>query len=414
MKAGESEMTSSVEAALWALSDAPDLKRLEDLLGEFNLFDVLQIGHMELQHSWLISWLLDPSGSHDLGDAFLRDFLAQATAAAEERGISVPSPRGGVEWRFADIEIARERHYIDILVLSEADALACIIENKIFSDEIPGQLRRYLETVKATYPSLRPFPIFLTPDGRKPLEQCDQADYVPFGYGQVADVIEGLVQAQGSTISVSVRSFLEQYTKTIRRFVLDTPSDIDELAMRVYNQHREAIDQIIASKSRTFAVDWTIIDHAVEEHAPSLGHDYHSKTYHRFFAHELENIAELLEVKDGKSWTRSGRMLLFEFKDWSSLWLDLVVGPCKEDVRQRLYRVAHETGHPFHAPPKGGEYSPIYRRPMLQKSEEQSDPDLTRLEIDQAIQEFFEHDFWPLVNGIRAEFGLEPVSPEGA
>ena len=406
-------MTGTEEAALRALSDDPDLKRLEHLLGEFNLFDVLHIGQMELQHSWLVSWLLNPHGSHGLGDAFLRNFLSQATAAAEERSISVPSPRDGVEWRFADIEIARERHYIDILVLSEADALACIIENKIFSDEIPGQLRRYLETVKSTYHSFRPFPIFLTPDGRKPLEQRDQAEYVAFDYGQVADIIDEIL-AHESNVSVSVRSFLEQYTKTIRRFVLDTPSDTDELALQVYNKHREAIDQIIASKSRTLAVDWTIIDHAVEEYAPSLGHDYHSKTYHRFFAYELENVAELFEVKDGKSWTRSGRMLLFEFKDWDSLWLDLVVGPCKEDVRQRLYKVAHETGQPFRVPPNNNEYPPIYRRPILQKREEQSDPDLTRLEIDQAIREFFAHDFWRLVNGIRAEFGLEPVSPEGA
>ena len=399
------------EAALRALSHDTDLERLEDLLGEFNLFNVLQIGHMELQHSWLISWLLDPSDSHGLGDSFLRAFLAQAATVAEERGISVPSPSDGASWKFSDVEIARERHYIDILALSEADTLACLIENKIFSDEIPGQLRRYLETVKSTYHSFRPFPIFLTPDGRKPLEQRDQAEYVPFDYGQVADIIDEIL-AHESNVSVSVRSFLEQYTKTIRRFVLDTPSDIDELALQVYNKHRAAIDQIIASKSRTLAVDWTIIDHAVEEYATSLGHDYHSKTYHRFFAYELEKVAQLFEVRDGKSWTRSGRMLLFEFKDWDSLWLDLVVGPCKEDVRQRLYKVAHETGQPFRVPLKNSEYPPIYRRPILQKREEQSDPDLTRLEIDQAIREFFEQDFWPLVNAIREEFGLPPASRE--
>ena len=79
----------------------------------------------------------------------------------------------------------------------------------------------------------------------------------------------------------------------------------------------------------------------------------------------------------------------------------------------RLYKVAHETGQPFRVPHKNSEYPLIYRRPILQKREEQSDPDLTRLEIDQAIREFFAHDFWRLVNGIRAEFGLEPVSPEG-
>ncbi|MYD95164.1 MAG: hypothetical protein F4Y02_16100, partial [Chloroflexi bacterium] len=183
-------MTEVQEASLRALSADPALERLDDLIGEFNLFDVLQIGHLELQHSWLVAWLLDPSGSHRLRDAFLQAFLAQAHAVARERGIEVPTPGDGVAWRSADVEVARERHYIDVLVLSESESLACIIENKIFSNEIPGQLRWYLETVRATYPRLRPFPIFLTPDGRKPLTERDRAAYVPLGYTHVADIID--------------------------------------------------------------------------------------------------------------------------------------------------------------------------------------------------------------------------------
>ena len=40
-----------------------DLEHLEDLLAEFNLFDVLKIERRELQHSALLAWLLDPSVS---------------------------------------------------------------------------------------------------------------------------------------------------------------------------------------------------------------------------------------------------------------------------------------------------------------------------------------------------------------
>lgn len=402
-------MTETQAAALRALSSDPDLKRLEDLLSEFNLFDVLQIGHMELQHSWLISWLLDPSGSHGLGDTFLRDFLAQATAAAEERGISVPSPSDGVDWRFTDIEIARERHYIDILVISEAESLACIIENKIFSNEIPGQLRWYLETVRATYPKLRPFPIFLTPDGRKPLTERDQADYVPLGYAQVANIIDTMLQTHASDIGAPARSFLEQYTRLLRRFILNTPSDIDDLALQVYNRHREAIERVIAAKSRAFAFNWSLVDDAVQAHAPLLEPDVHSKSYRRFYVPALEEIPEL---REGDYWTGSGRELLFEFRNYDTLWLDLVVGPCRERTRQRLHKIGRER-EPFHAPRSKRNYQYIYRRPILHKQEGvQLNAENAKPEIERALAEFFAHDFWRLVNGIRIEFELEPVSPE--
>lgn len=405
-------MTEAQEALLEALGDDPDLKRLDDLIREFNLFDVLQIGHLELQHSWLVSWLLDPYGSHGLRDAFLRDFLAQATAAAGERDISVPLPSDGVDWQFTDIEIARERHYIDILVLSEADTLACIIENKIFSSEIPGQLRWYLETVRSTYPRLRPFPIFLTPDGRKPYTERDQSAYVPFGYAQVADIIDTKLQTHASDIGAPVRSFLEQYTRLLRRFILNTPSDIDDLALQVYNRHREAIERVIAAKSRASAFDWSLVDDAVEVHAPLLRPDFHDKSYRRFYAPELEEIPEL---REGEHWTDSSRKLLFEFRNWGTLWLDLVVGPCQPRTRQRLHDIGKARGEPFRAPRSRRNYQYIYRRPILHQREGvRLNVEKARPEIERALGEFFAHDFWPIINGIRAEFGLEPASPEGA
>lgn len=401
-------MTDKEEMGIRALSADPNLKRLEDLLGEFNLFVLLQIWQKELQHSWLIAWLLDPSGSHGLGDAFLRAFLAQATAAAEELGISVPSPSDGAQWRFADIEVARERHYIDILVLSESESLACIIENKIFSDEIPDQLRSYLDTVRATYPQLSPFPIFLTPDARRPLTERDQANYISLGYAQVADIIDTLLHTHGSDVGAPVRSFLEQYVRLLRRHIVKTPSDIDELAMEVYTKHREAIERIIAAKSRAF--DWSLVDDAVQAHAPLLKPDNHSRSYRRFFAPALDEIPDLWE---GDYWTGSGRELLFEFRNYETLWLDLVVGPCGDDTRKRLHNIGRERGQPFRSPSSKQKFQYIYRRPILQKREGAwFDAENARPEIERALGEFFEHDFWPLVNAIREEFGLPLASRE--
>ena len=55
--------------------DDPDLARLESLISESNIFQALGVVRAEVRHSQLLAFLLDPTESHRLGDAFLRRFL---------------------------------------------------------------------------------------------------------------------------------------------------------------------------------------------------------------------------------------------------------------------------------------------------------------------------------------------------
>ena len=65
----------SEQEALQNLILDREFETLEDQLAEFNLFDILKIEHKELQHSALLAWLLNPRGSHGLGNYFLRTCL---------------------------------------------------------------------------------------------------------------------------------------------------------------------------------------------------------------------------------------------------------------------------------------------------------------------------------------------------
>ena len=228
------------EKALQALILDDDLKRLEDLLAEFNLFDVLDIRHRELQHSAFLAWLLDSRGSHRLGDYFLRRFLSEAAREAQERGIDCPTPFDVDGWSLSDVEVAREHNHIDILVIGEADGFACLVENKVFSDESPGQLSRYLAALEDEYGDLQPFPVFLTPQGVEPRDEKDRERYTPLGYETVAELIEKTILARDSTISTGVTAFLEQYVSALRRHVLDTKDNIQELAYQIYNNHSKS------------------------------------------------------------------------------------------------------------------------------------------------------------------------------
>ena len=217
---GTSPKIVSQKEALQNLVLDGDLERLEDLLAEFNLFDVLKIERREAQHSALLAWLLDPRGSHGLRDYFLRRFLSQAAAKAYEREITDITPLDVDRWNLDNIEVVTERHNIDILLIGEADEFVCHIENKIGAGEHSDQLARYFSTVESEYQGLAQFPIFLTPDGRDPESEDDAGRYVPFDYSRVAGLIERTLQTRGSTISSSVAGFLEQYARTLRRHVL--------------------------------------------------------------------------------------------------------------------------------------------------------------------------------------------------
>ena len=52
--------------------DNPDLERLEALLDQFNIFEVIGATWQELRHSDFLTFLLDPQQNRGLGDAFLK------------------------------------------------------------------------------------------------------------------------------------------------------------------------------------------------------------------------------------------------------------------------------------------------------------------------------------------------------
>lgn len=57
------------------LFDIDYLKKLDEWTNKFNIFDILKITNTEIRHSNILGWLLDPNGSHKLGDSFLKAFI---------------------------------------------------------------------------------------------------------------------------------------------------------------------------------------------------------------------------------------------------------------------------------------------------------------------------------------------------
>ncbi len=129
------------------------LKEIESNSSRFNIFSILRDSSDEVNlHSKFIYELLNPLGSHGMRDSFLNLFL-------EIVGLE--------KYRVENFKVYREKHNIDILLLSQSKAI--IIENKIYTSEHSDQLKRYFETIKERgYRDENIEIIYLTLFGTKP------------------------------------------------------------------------------------------------------------------------------------------------------------------------------------------------------------------------------------------------------
>ena len=400
-----------------------DLERLEDLLAEFNLFDVLGIATREVSHSAFLAWLLNPAGSHALGDYFLRRFLTVVTTEAlENRVDGFPARPVDVHgWSLRDVRVVTEYpvgvggRRVDILIDGRADRFVCLIENKVHSGESAGQLADYLTGVGRHFADRAILPVFLTPDGRGPEDEQDSAHYVPVSYQGVLNIIQRVLEMRRSIIGAPVAEFLEQYARTLGRNVLATRDNIDELAAQIYEKHRLAIEIIKNAKPDDDLLGWDIVDQVMEPYAPEIQPDYSDKNHRRFFLASLEEIPEL---KQGEGWTKSNRIFLLEFKRAWRNRLYLWIGPANAEnqhIRQRLAECVAKlsvSGTPVKPlrPLSKHWHSTYSRNTLKQKTVDEADPERAEREITEAVKAFYEKDCYPIINAIRSEFGLGPVS----
>ncbi len=115
----------------------------------FNIFKVLGLSTSEVRlHSAFLAELLNPNGSHGMGDSFLKSFLGTVIPDFESV-FETTSSEVIVEYVIDNISMPDEEHggRIDILIRNNSHQ-AIIIENKIYAEDQPSQLRRYFNYAK--------------------------------------------------------------------------------------------------------------------------------------------------------------------------------------------------------------------------------------------------------------------------
>lgn len=228
-----------------------DIDCLDELLPwtkRFNLFDVLKISRMEIRHSNMLAWLLNPNENHGLGDAFLKA-IVQIVVQNDDNGRYNVLETLLID--FYSFVVYREWKNIDILLVSDVEKFLIAIENKIDSHEHDNQLKKYRETLATDYLNYRKMHLYLTPEGEEPSD-TDFWDALSY-----RDVVEALSdQREATELAPDVALVVENYLDVLRRDIVEDEKLI-EICNKIYAKHKKALDLIFEHRidGRTRLVD---------------------------------------------------------------------------------------------------------------------------------------------------------------
>ena len=372
-----------------------ELDELEALLAEFNIFEAIGAVRQELRHSDYLAFLLNPSKPHGLGDAFLKLFLKTVLVAYDRQDLSP------IEIDVADlghIEVNREWSSIDILLKDSRNRWIIAIENKVDAGEGQGQLKKYADLVEREFPNFRHVFIFLTPERRDPTD----GRWEPADYDTVLSVIEAMLDARRSTMGADVATLMSHYAQMLRRHIV-SDSRVVDLCQTIYARHKEALDLIFEHRpDLQLEISQTLQELVKGESPADLDLDYCSKSYVRFAPKAWDACSLQLS---GKGWTRSKRVLLFEFQNSeNSLTLKLIIGPGDPDFRRALFEHSAENRTLFNGgmPTLTSTWTQIYKKIFLTKGDLQKD-DREALfnKLTATWRHFVEHDY----AGLRQSLG---------
>ena len=231
------------EQALKAfLLDIDCIKPLTDWTKKLNYFDILKIAEVEIRHSNMLKWLLNPNETHGLGDDILKGFIRYYI---ESSGFKTDDIKF-LLMDLYDFEIRREWEHTDIVAISKTDNFILCIENKIKSKEHDDQLDNYKKKIDKNYADYTQWFIYLTPDG----EEASISDtWISMSYRDVLSILKRAFNK--GTLSQESELLIKNYIDVIERSVVGDDGLFQE-CQKIYDNHPLAIDLLTTKKNTTF------------------------------------------------------------------------------------------------------------------------------------------------------------------
>ena len=182
----------------------------------FNIFEILNISHLEIKHSDVLSYLFNNKESHNLKDTFLKEFIYEVEAASNiDLNLTLDD----------SYTIKREyvipKGFVDLLLISYKHKTIIVIENKIQSKERDNQLKKYKEHFKDKGAGYKLVFIYLTMND----EKASDDEYISVNYTTVIKSLERVLRYKN--YSEKIEYFLEDYLEVLlKKYKLKSSADL--------------------------------------------------------------------------------------------------------------------------------------------------------------------------------------------
>lgn len=182
----------------------------------FNIFEVLNISHLEIKHSDVLAYLFNNKESHNLKDTFLKEFIYEVEAATNiDLNLTLDDSYT------VKREYAIPNGYVDLVLMSYKQRTIIIIENKIQSKERVNQLKKYKEHFKDKGAGYKLVFIYLTMND----EKASDDEYISVNYTTVIKSLERVLRYKN--YSEKIEYFLEDYLEVLlKKYKLKSSADL--------------------------------------------------------------------------------------------------------------------------------------------------------------------------------------------
>lgn len=182
----------------------------------FNIFEILNISHLEIKHSDVLAYLFDNKESHNLKDTFLKEFIYEVEAASNiDLNLTLDDSYS------IKREYAIPKGFVDLLLISYKHKTIIVIENKIQSKERDNQLKKYKEHFKDKGAGYKLVFIYLTMND----EKASDDEYISVNYTTVIKSLERVLRYKN--YSEKIEYFLEDYLEVLlKKYKLKSSTDL--------------------------------------------------------------------------------------------------------------------------------------------------------------------------------------------
>lgn len=271
------------------LYDIHCLDALENWKDDVNIFDILKVTNAEIRHSNFLAWLLDPNENHNLGDAFIKGVIS---GIVQRCSSEMCDPFDILLQDFFTYRVYREANHMDIVLVSNDEKTAIIIENKVWSGESSNQLSIYEKKSKQDYPQCEHFLyVFLTPDGH---ESSNPHKWISISYEDIVNALENAIK--GKTLTPESLLVIKNYINIVRKRIMKERDEaLVSICNEIYNKHRTALRLIFENVQIDNSADSEIICNELKKLSDEGKILYYGNNSWSFFTESMDAYLPLLE-----------------------------------------------------------------------------------------------------------------------